>query len=68
MKTAIMICGIISAVMFATDLRAQCQTCVARSCMDGGPRIVCEEFPPPGRGCVSSGSCPVLVGACVRKI
>jgi hypothetical protein len=61
MKKALILSAlaIVVAVLASGDASA-CQTCIARMCSDGGPRQVCEEFPPPGQGCVSSGDCPLL--------
>jgi hypothetical protein len=66
MKNILILCGVLCTLLLATDVNGQCQTCIARHCADGGPRLVCEEFPPPGHGCVSSGYCPVLSGGCVK--
>jgi hypothetical protein len=43
-----------------------CVDCIAQHCVDDdGFHTVCDEFPPPGHGCVASGFCPPAPMACL---
>lgn len=54
--------------LYALPALGQCVACIAMACQDGGRHTVCDDIPPPGHGCIASGTCPQGPFGCVRNL
>src|SRR5258708_827007 len=60
--------AILVALCALPALGQTCFACIAMACQDGGRHTVCDDIPPPGHGCIASGTCPFGPFGCVRNL